>query len=993
MTDCGQTERTHLLADGELSPAEAEAAREHLATCAHCQAELADIMQLDAAVGDVAAKRGQVVSIAWYRKRNVQLVAAVVAMAAAVVIFLATRKHPPVDKPEQVAIVLAPKRMTEARVTWDAAAKYREYDVPRGDVKHEQVGLAALAELEKRGDNHGIGVLALLEGDRKRAATYLEKVGETPDVLVDRAAIALGDGQPAVALALVDRAMEKAPQHGAALWNRALALRDLGLVRSAAEAFRTVAKLGEPGWADEATQRAKAIDAEADVSVERFTRLVKAGADLARGELTVSLDDARAQPGLARGITYDAIRSAATPEALDKLAPLAKAIDEADRDTAMMDAIARAKTGLHPELSTAYAQIIRALAVEQQQLQNQADVPPVPRGATRAQLLANLRAARADDLLLGVLLKTSDDRVRVNASELAEFAKLAAASPDPWMQLLGLSQQAQAATGANDLMGAEAILVRGKERCKAPGAPAYRCIQLQGNLGELYLKWQRLPEARATLEAAWAAARASNEWWLGVGLLPQLARLAVLGDDATGSGLPLLRAYNGETVLRVPPSNALERCQSDEWGRTQRATVLINRLEFDAARRELAGPACAKPKTPGQAAQQLFVRAELATPADVAKLREDIAAVRADKRATATDQLILDHIEGRAIIESDPPAGEALLERAIAAANAQPATALEARKMAAYSYAVLAVAAAKRGDGAKALAMLAAEQGLTVPTTCVFGAVVEDRHQAFVARDAAGAVHVHHDETRTVPQIDPATLVPAEITAALATCKEVDVIARPPVHGMARILGDKIAWRYLAHRPSPIAPAAKRSLVVANVEPPAGLELPRLGTWQTGADETISGAAATPSRVLAAIASAGEVVINAHGLVDAAQPEASFLALSPESDGRYALTVADVRKAKFTASPLVILAACRASQAAPVWHATWSLPTAFVYAGARAVIASASPIPDADANAFFDDVRARIRGGAAAAIAVRDARVAWLAQHRGDWVRDVIVFE
>jgi len=57
------------------------------------------------------------------------------------------------------------------------------------------------------------------------------------------------------------------------------------------------------------------------------------------------------------------------------------------------------------------------------------------------------------------------------------------------------------------------------------------------------------------------------------------------------------------------------------------------------------------------------------------------------------------------------------------------------------------------------------------------------------------------------------------------------------------------------------------------------------------------------------------------------------------------------------------------------------------------VIASASPIPDAEAGAFFDDVRARIRSGLAVAVAVRDARVAWLARNRGVWVRDVLVFE
>ena len=46
--DCPELERTHALADGELSGAEADAARSHLATCRICQAELADVMQMDA---------------------------------------------------------------------------------------------------------------------------------------------------------------------------------------------------------------------------------------------------------------------------------------------------------------------------------------------------------------------------------------------------------------------------------------------------------------------------------------------------------------------------------------------------------------------------------------------------------------------------------------------------------------------------------------------------------------------------------------------------------------------------------------------------------------------------------------------------------------------------------------------------------------------------------------------------------------------------------
>ena len=145
--------------------------------------------------------------------------------------------------------------------------------------------------------------------------------------------------------------------------------------------------------------------------------------------------------------------------------------------------------------------------------------------------------------------------------------------------------------------------------------------------------------------------------------------------------------------------------------------------------------------------------------------------------------------------------------------------------------------------------------------------------------------------------------------------------------------------------------------------------------------------------MLAAIGGAGDVTIHAHGLVDVALPDASFLALSPDPDGRFALTTGDVRKARFSASPLIILAACRASSAAPVLHETWSLPAAFVFAGARAVIASAAPIPDADAAAFFDAVRGKVRAGASVATALRDVRRQWLGDRRADWVRDVIVFE
>jgi cellulose synthase operon protein C len=234
------------------------------------------------------------------------------------------------------------------------------------------------------------------------------------------------------------------------------------------------------------------------------------------------------------------------------------------------------------------------------------------------------------------------------------------------------------------------------------------------------------------------------------------------------------------------------------------------------------------------------------------------------------------------------------------------------------------------------------------------------------------------------------------------------VLARPPIHGTSRLLPEQIAWRYLAARREPfIAPASPASpstpaslatadapaVVVADVEPPAALGLPRLASWDAAHGATLAGPSATPARVLGALGDAGEIVIHAHGIGSEGSGEASFLALSADEQGRYALTAGDVREATLRARPLVVLAACRASQGAPVLHEPWSLPAAFVYAGARAVVASTAPIPDREAGDFFDQVRAAVASGSSVAAALRDVRQRWLASGGADWVRDVPVFE
>jgi hypothetical protein len=57
------------------------------------------------------------------------------------------------------------------------------------------------------------------------------------------------------------------------------------------------------------------------------------------------------------------------------------------------------------------------------------------------------------------------------------------------------------------------------------------------------------------------------------------------------------------------------------------------------------------------------------------------------------------------------------------------------------------------------------------------------------------------------------------------------------------------------------------------------------------------------------------------------------------------------------------------------------------------VIAASTRIPDRAGQAFFDELVAKIHGGARPAQALRDLRVAWGRTPGSDWVEDITLFE
>jgi CHAT domain-containing protein len=183
-------------------------------------------------------------------------------------------------------------------------------------------------------------------------------------------------------------------------------------------------------------------------------------------------------------------------------------------------------------------------------------------------------------------------------------------------------------------------------------------------------------------------------------------------------------------------------------------------------------------------------------------------------------------------------------------------------------------------------------------------------------------------------------------------------------------------------------------LVVSDVEPPAELGLARLAHHrQTGAAIELSGPTATPSRFLPGLADADVIEIHAHGVVDHRVADGAFIALSPDADRGFALTARQVRALRLPRAPIVVLGACDAGEVVPYFHAAWSLPAAFIVAGARAVIASTAPMPDDGASQFLAEVSARIQAGTSAAVALRDARRQWRTRPGAAWIEDIVVFE
>ncbi|RKG69930.1 CHAT domain-containing protein [Corallococcus sp. CA054B] len=1013
--------------DGELPPEEAEAFQAHLATCAGCQAGLEDQVQasllVQAAADARAASGAQTRSVAspgseggpgapaaapglravpgtgsqaepvpdartrspsarprgraaWDRRR----VAGFAAAAAAVVlaVLLVGRPWRTTETVRALPFALAAARPLEGRLSHPGLADYRATGTMRGGADgRPELDLKVLSELEAKGDLHGVATAWLAAGDFERAERILERLPSSPAVMGDLALAALGRAQPERALTLVELGLESAPDDARLRWNRGLALQALSLELAAAAEFSRVAQAKEPGWSTEATERADGLRKGALSRRDSWKAMNAAGMELALDGTPYPGPMARRNPDLARLYLYHALRAAPTVERVQALAPLAALLDDVTRTktaSAYVARVAAADFNKRGPLANTYRELLAGTRSLE--------------GAEADAFLVRLRRSGERDLLLGaILLLHQEDRF------VDELAALVRQSGEPaWYDAPLARGRAQAAQDRGDMETAETSLKNGLAACRSEGF-GYRCVDLQRSLAALYNRMDRRKEAESLARPALEEAFRSDSWYQEELLLADLVTSARLSHAPA-----LARAYLDEYLHHSP-----EDCARRSEYHHARALLFVEDLDAKRARREVQD-ALTCPTAPtlmevAVAGDLLRLEGATVPGRELDRVRERIRVLREDPSLTTGEKLLVDHIEGRILIERDREEGQNLLRGVITGSALHRSTDIEARKAWAHSHHVLMMDAGRAKEWGLAVDLLAEEVDRTAPTSCLLALAGQDERMLFVARGPTGASSGLYLHALKQPLREEVPAVPEPLLQVLAGCGVVKVLAEPILLGRPGLLPADRAWSYLApggyRVESPaVAPAPKR-LVVSDVEPPATLGLPRLMPWKgmTGpGDVHLRGRAATPESVLAEMEDATEVELHTHGLAGTVS-DAAFLALSPDAAGRYALTAEELEGHTLRGSPVVMLAACDANVGAWRYHSVASLPSALIQAGARAVVAPSTEVPDVEAGAFFQALVDSLRQGTPPAQALRDTRARWLKQGSARWVQDLVAFE
>ena len=267
-----------------------------------------------------------------------------------------------------------------------------------------------------------------------------------------------------------------------------------------------------------------------------------------------------------------------------------------------------------------------------------------------------------------------------------------------------------------------------------------------------------------------------------------------------------------------------------------------------------------------------------------------------------------------------------------------------------------------------------------------------------VLRDRAGVSRLLYEGHRPSPNLDVDQLVPIDSRVSLSGCPRVDVLVSPVLRGRPELLPFVDPWATRARHRVPTGPARCQAhpLEVRDAVPPSDLRLPRFSTGGSellsNADRTVlSGAAATPEAVLAALPKASEILIAAQAF--AADGAASLL-LSQGEGQKYTLTLDDLEGVELACAPVVALILSPAEATALGPQAPRNPADVLIERGARAVFTVTGPVPGSEYRQFFGMLFAQIQAGAPVAEALHDVRNRWMMWNQdSQWVARIVLFE
>ena len=942
--------------DGELAPEEAAVFRQHLLVCARCQQEMHGLMQLSA-LAEQARVQGPTerpaltpVVAALDRRahpRRAAWMGGVGGLARAAALVLAIRVNASrSDLPTLLASLDA--RRTSGWPSYAGAREYRPYVVQRGTAA--PVPLKGLARLEEEGNWQALGTAALVQGEYAQALSYLRRAPRNVRTLNDLGLALMDSGNLEAALEAYDQARELDPSFAPVEFNRALALERLGLPRAGLQTLREAARGAQGGWKDEAGRIAASLQSTVDAQSSETARVQQASDAMLDGRMPPP-ELVRAFPGIFRTQFYIALALAPDRAAVEQLLPVARELDGLSKSPRLQRWVSATAARASPRRAQLAARL-RPL-VTQSTLEE------------RTPLAAEARAAGQDDQLLFVLSRNFFSR-----EENPAFTELVRHLQDPYWDLRLVEYWTWEARKNGRLSEAERFARSALEggACR-DGTFSVLCASTAFELAMTYAHAGRPADARRASETmrrlTASAPRPSRE---------REVLLLAGANSADADRVALARAEFDEAG-HLPSAG----CETAQYPYLSLAQAYLRRGDAVSARAALDGaPRCEGMNT----ADQAEVRTDLAVLTGEAEDRAKAAdRIRKASAAATTpiDRLVVDALRLMLDAEEGRPDRSRLAElqrRSRQVAGAEDQVARAGR--------TVALQLVREHRNKEALEVAASMLDTPAPSRCALAVVADARRVGLVwttgENDVQGQLRPRSESG--APGSDP-------------TCAAVTVLAPTGLLDLARWLPADQAWSIRVAPPRPDSPVRfEDRLLVRGALAPADLNLPphgRGGALREGW-KVVEGSDATPSRVREQLANADLVDFEVHGLVDAAAPDGAVLVLSPDSQGSYAISAADIRDLRLEREPVVLLGACRSATGSHYRDVTWTLPQAFVRAGARAVYASVAELPDDRVGDFLAGVARRLERGAAPSVALRDERVEWL--RRGEsWAREVVLFD